>query len=93
MNDGTIPTIDGKSFEIIKVRSLKEVRKVPVRRIVIYECPHEMLDRDVLTELPTYGILRDKFVEWHKFKETEIYNGVRTMTHKGYPHNPIYQWK
>lgn len=47
MNEGTIPTIDGKSFEIIKARSMKEVRKVLITRIVLYECPHEMPDRDV----------------------------------------------
>ena len=41
-----------------------------------------MPDRDVLTKLQTYGILRDNFVERHKFKGTEINNGVRTMTFK-----------
>lgn len=71
--------IDGKKIEITRTKPLKDYVKVPVTRVLIYECPYELPDSYIIDKLKNYGLLLSQQVDHHKFRGTEIHNGVRSI--------------
>ena len=71
--------IDGQTLINTPTRKLRDIRKNPITKVLIFEAPFELEDRYILTKLSTYGILQVNTIYSHKYKGTEIYNGIRSV--------------
>ena len=71
--------IDGKTLAITPTRKLKD-RRNTITKVLIFEAPYELEDKHIITKLSPYGILQIKNKIFnHKYRGTEIYNGVRSV--------------
>lgn len=67
------------SFEQLDTRSLKDVKIQPLTRVMIYEAPYELENQHIFNKLRTYGEVADQTIFMHKYKNTGILNGVRSL--------------
>ena len=73
--------IGGHEITLVQTRKLKDIIKLPTIRVQIYEAPYELQDRHILQKLAPYGIMAMNELFSHKYRGTDIYNGVRTATY------------
>ena len=73
--------IGGHEITLVQTRKLKDIIKSPTIRVQIYEAPYELQDRHILQKLAPYGIMAMNELFSHKYRGTDIYNGVRTATY------------
>ena len=71
--------IEGKTLTITPTRKLKAIRRNPITKVLIFEAPYELEDKHIITKLSPYGILQTNKIFNHKYRGTEIYNGVRSV--------------
>ena len=74
--------INEKELTIIDNKPYKDLVRVPVIKVIIYEAPYELQDKHILAKLGNYGVLSSQTVFSHKHRGTEIYNGVRSISFK-----------
>ena len=67
------------SFEQLDTRSLKDVKIQPLTRVMIYEAPYELENQHIFNKLRTYGEVADQTIYMHRYKNTGILNGVRSL--------------
>ena len=73
--------IGGHDITLVQTKKLKDIIKSPIIRVQIYEAPYELQDRHILQKLAPYGIMARNELFSHKYRGTDIYNGVRTATY------------
>ena len=71
--------IDGQTLINTPTRKLRDIRKNPITKVLTFEAPFELEDRFILTKLSAYGILQVNTIYSHKYKGTEIYNGIKSV--------------
>ena len=71
--------IDGKTLTITPTRKVKDIRRNPITKVLIFEAPYELEDKHIITKLSPNGILQTNKIFKHKYRGTEIYNGVRSV--------------
>ena len=70
---------NGKPLKQYSNRDLKDIQKIPFIKIMIYEAPYELENFAILQKLSSYGKLKDQDIFLHKYKGTEIHNGIRSL--------------
>ena len=60
-------------------RPFKDIVKVPLISVAIFEAPHELKDIHIINKLRQYGTIKDNTVYRHKIRGTEIKNGIRSV--------------
>ena len=73
--------IGGHEIKLIQTKKLKDIIKSPMIRVQIYEAPYELQDRHILQKLAPFGVMARNELFSHKYRGTDIYNGVRTATY------------
>ena len=73
--------IGGHEITLVQTKKLKDIIKSPMIRVQIYEAPYELQDRHILQKLAPFGIMARNELFSHKYRGTDIYNGVRTATY------------
>ena len=73
--------IAGHEIKLIQTKKLKDIIKSPMIRVQIYEAPYELQDRHILQKLAPFGVMARNELFSHKYRGTDIYNGVRTATY------------
>lgn len=68
------------NFTQLDNRQLKDVKIQPLIRVMIYEAPYELENQHIYNKLRMYGEVADQLIYMHKYKDTGILNGVRSMT-------------
>ena len=69
----------GLSFEQLDTRNLKDVKVQPLTRVMIYEAPYELENQHIFNKLRTYGEVADQSIYMHRYKNTGILNGIRSL--------------
>ena len=63
-------------------RTLRDLVKIPLIKVLIFEAPYELEDQDILHKLMLYGDLQEYMVYNHKYRGTNVFNGVRSLNFK-----------
>ena len=74
--------LEGITLTLKSTRKLKEIVVNTTIKVVIYEAPFELKDEYLLRKLSQFGNLQKNQVFRHKYRGTEIYNGVRSVNFK-----------
>ena len=74
--------INEKKLTIVDNKPCKDLVRVPVIKVIIYEAPYELQDIHILAKLGNYGVLSSQTVFSHKHRGRDIYNGVRSISFK-----------
>ena len=72
--------IKGNVFTITKSRDMKNQVKNPLTKVYIYEAPFQLPSAWIRKKLATFGQLVPEDIFMHKYYNTDIYNGVRSIT-------------
>ena len=67
------------SFEQLDTRNLKDVKVQPWTRVMNDEAPYELENQHMYNKLRTYGEVADQTIFMHRYKNTGILNGVRSL--------------
>ena len=76
------PQIEGKKLSIIESRCMKDRTIKEVTKVLLFEAPIQLPDEYIYNVLSQYGDLYSNEVTHYKYRGTDIYNGVRSMTFK-----------
>ena len=68
------------SFEQLDTRNLKDVKVQPWTRVMNDEAPYELENQHMYNKLRTYGEVADQTIFMHRYKNTGILNGVRSLS-------------
>lgn len=74
--------IDGKSLRLIPTRTMRDLVKKPIMKVLIFEAPYELADRHILQKMRQYGELSEPMVYHHQYRGSPVYNGVRSVNFK-----------
>ena len=69
----------GRPLEKYENRSLKDIKKIPFIKVMIFEAPRELSNMHILQKLQAYGKLQDQSIFMHQYKGVEIFNGIRSV--------------
>ena len=73
-------------------RGMRDIRRIPIIRVMIYEAPHELENLPILQKLTQFGKLQGQSVYRHKHRGLDIYNGARSVNTTN-SHNHICKWQ
>ena len=74
--------IDNKKVITVETSPLKQYIKRPITKVQISECPSELRDVQILDVLEKFGTLETQAVYHHQFKDSPMFNGIRTIIFK-----------
>lgn len=74
--------INNVVLTLVENRPLKDIRKIPVIQVSIFEAPYELNDNLIIQQLSKYGVLHEQVVTHHKYRNTEINSEVRSVLFK-----------
>ena len=81
--------IEDTTLTVTDNRTLRDVIKIPLIKVLIFEAPFELEDQHILHKLMLYGELQEYMIYNHKYKGTNVFNGVRSLNfkkiHKPFP--------
>lgn len=80
--------IEDITLTITDNRTLRDVIKIPLIKVLIFEAPFELEDQHILHKLMLYGELQEYMIYNHKYRGTNVFNGVRSLNFKKI-HKPI----
>ena len=74
--------IEDATLTITDNRTLRDLVKIPLIKVLIFEAPYELADQHISHKLMLYGELQEYMFYNHKYRETNVYNGVRSINFK-----------
>ena len=82
INTQGIFQIDNKTVTTVDESPLKQYLKRPITRVEVSECPSELRNGQILDELEKFGVLETQAVYHHQFKDSTMFNSIRTIIFK-----------
>ena len=71
--------INGNTLQLTTTRTMKDIIRNPVTKVLIFEAPFQLRSTYIIQKLAQYGQLQSNEMYMHKYRGTEIYNGVRSV--------------
>lgn len=84
--------VKNQVLKLSENRDVKEIRRVPLTTVIIYEAPYELDDANLYRVLSKYGDIKGNIIR-HRHKGTTIENGNRSVIFNELPRNiPTVLW-
>ena len=71
--------INGNTPQLTPTRIMKDIIRNPVTKVLIFEAPFQFRGTYIIQKLAQYGQLQSNEMFMHKYRGTEIYNGVGSV--------------
>ena len=80
--------IGEKQLSLVTTRKMKDRIRNPITKVLSFEAPFQMPDEYIVQTMNQFGNLQSNVIQHHKYKGSDIYNGVRSLNFKKI-RNPI----
>ena len=72
-------TINGIHLKLASNRKFMDIVKIPFIKVTTFGAPFELENEYIIQKLKQYGDLHQEEVLMHKYRDTTIYNGIRSI--------------
>ena len=74
--------IGDKQISLVTTRKIKDRIRNPITKVLLFEAPFQMPDEYILQIMNQFGDLQSNVIQHHKYRGTDIYNGVHSLNFK-----------